>query len=38
LIEEDNPTWRDLYDELNGEADPNGPLYDLGPGIRRDER
>ncbi len=38
LIEEENPSWRDLYEELNGAPDPDGPLYDLGPGIRRDER
>ena len=26
LIEEDNPTWRELYDGLNGEPDPDGAL------------
>ena len=26
LIEENNPTWRDLHDTLHGEADPHGPL------------
>ncbi|HEX3700652.1 MAG TPA: GIY-YIG nuclease family protein, partial [Phenylobacterium sp.] len=26
IIEEMNPTWADLYDELVGWADPNGPL------------
>ena len=26
LIEETNPTWRDLYDTLNGEPDPDGAL------------
>jgi predicted GIY-YIG superfamily endonuclease len=26
LIEEENPTWRDLYDGLHGEPDPDGAL------------
>jgi putative endonuclease len=26
LIEEHNPTWRDLYETLHGEPDPNGAL------------
>ena len=31
LIEEANPTWRDLYETLNGEPDPDGAL---GSGAR----
>jgi putative endonuclease len=26
LIEEENPTWRDLYDGQHGEPDPDGAL------------
>jgi putative endonuclease len=32
LIEETNPTWRDFYETLNGEPDPDGAL---GSGSRR---